>query len=223
MDQDFDRYGDYNEVDEPPKKRSFALIAIRVLTVLLVVTVVGVLVFRMILSAYYPANIKGLVYTDALNAYVAENGTFTAKTQKLRASYDDPKFGNFFADHLIVLPEVGELQLSLRYNVAAMNDIADRYKTDLPDPDDPALLTFRLTDNYGKDYGTPVFTDTGSAFMYRYRKLVFDGIDFDGKGGNAPEWIRLEIFVAGQTKPYSYIAVYENNADYNTFEDYTDR
>ena len=55
--------------------------------------------------------------------------------------------------------------------------------------------------------------------MYRYFKLAFDGVDFDPEE-NAPEWIRLEIFFEGQSEPFSYILVYENNEDYNIFRDY---
>ena len=59
--------------------------------------------------------------------------------------------------------------------------------------------------------------------MYRYYKLVFDGIDLTAVGEDKIEWIRLEVFVKGQKdekKPYSMIAVYENNEAYSTFSEY---
>ena len=44
-------------------------------------------------------------------------------------------------------------------------------------------------------------------------------MDFDPEE-NAAEWIRLEILFEGQTEPFSYLLVYENNVDNNTFTDY---
>ena len=56
--------------------------------------------------------------------------------------------------------------------------------------------------------------------MYRYYKLVFDGIDF-GEDKDKIEWIRLEIFVKGQDgqAPFAMIPIYENNDGYSSFKE----
>ena len=59
--------------------------------------------------------------------------------------------------------------------------------------------------------------------MYRYCKLVFDGIDFDGEDvGEAIEWIRLEVFIDGVKDGHPFmIPIYENNEGYSKFEEYS--
>jgi hypothetical protein len=59
--------------------------------------------------------------------------------------------------------------------------------------------------------------------MYRYIRLVFDGVRFDpNEKGEYPEWIRLEINPKGYEaeSAYSMIVVYENNSRLSTFSEY---
>ena len=60
--------------------------------------------------------------------------------------------------------------------------------------------------------------------MYTYYKLAFSGVEVDTTeaGRNKPGWIRLDIFVDGQTQneAFSSIYIYENNDRYNIFSDY---
>jgi hypothetical protein len=58
--------------------------------------------------------------------------------------------------------------------------------------------------------------------MYKYYKLVFDGVPLTLEGEDKIGWIRLEIFVKGQKgdKPYAMIPIYENSSDYSKFTDY---
>ena len=236
---DMERYGDYNEVDEPPKKSKVGLV-IKILAILVVVAVVGTLGFRMFTFNYYPDSMKRLYFTDSLTAFYNEkNGSIGARTQELRAAYDDPDAGNFFCSNLIVIPELGQLQISLRYNVSLMSALTADEDVDLtdPSPDDPSLFTFRLyksgDSKVESDHlvGELVACERDSFLMYRYYKLVFDGIDFgsveyDGEGNvtsdDEIDWIRLEVFVKGYKKdePYSRIAIYENHAEYSKFSDY---
>ena len=57
--------------------------------------------------------------------------------------------------------------------------------------------------------------------MYRYYKLAFDSIYF-GEGDDKIEWIRLEVFVKGQSEatPFAMIPIYEDNADFYYFSEY---
>ncbi len=224
--EDMERYGDYDDYEfDAPKSKNPVLILMKVLIALVCLSVVGVLVFRMIFFNYYPDSMKNIYFTDGLISYYEETaGDIGAETQELRAPYDDPDRASFFCDNLIVIRGAGELQLSVRFNSSAMEDFlaASDYKKLLPS--DPELLTFRLQDNYGNIYENLVYSEYDSKLMYHYYKLAFDGIEFFDLGdGTYPEWIRLEVFIKGQkdmSKPFSMVAVYENNENYARFEPY---
>ena len=227
---DMERYGDYNEVDEPPSRRGGALLLIiKIMAIVAVAALIGVLGFRIVLFNYYPGAMKALYFTDGLTDYYNEtDGNIGALTQKLRAPYDDADKGNFFADNLIVIKGAGELQLSLRFNVSAIENMEKELELSDLSADDPDLLSFRLymsgeseieADHLiGRLASEPI---TDSLLMYRYYKLCFTDIDFGG-GENKIEWIRLEVFVKGQTdaEPFAKIAIYEDNVGYSSFEEY---
>ncbi len=223
--EDMERYGDYNDYEEDsPKSKSPALIFIKMLTALVCLLVVGVIVFRMIFFSYYPDGMKNIYFTDSLLAYYEEtDGKINAETQELRAPYDDPDLANFFCDNLIVVKDAGELQISVRFNSSAVEEMLKASTYDELSPSDPELLTFRIVDNYGYTYEAP-YAKYDSKLMYHYYKLAFSGVEFRDHGdGTYPEWIRLEIFIKGQkdtSKPFSMIPVYENNEIYSRFQSY---
>ena len=221
---DFERYGDYTEYeDDIPKKRTVPIM--RVLKILIGVICVGVIsifAFRLILFNIYPDKIENIYFTDNLISYYEKtDGNIGAKTQELRSPYDDPDYANFFCDNLIVIDGAGELQVSLRYNNSAIENIKTKLELDSFDTNSDKLFTFRLCDNYGRYY-YPTYIDTDDMMMYHYYKLCFDKIPFNVEGEEYPEWIRLEVFVEGQKSkdPFSMIAVYENNENFSKFEDY---
>ena len=222
--EDLERYGDDNDLDEEElgegKKSAFGLF-FKILVAVCCIFVVGVLGYRIFLSEYTPATMKNIAYTDTVREhYLATDGKLGAKTQKLRFSYDNEDRGTFFAEGLIVIPDIDHLQITLRYNVSTLPVLEQTYGiSGLSERDAKEFLSFRLYDNYDRVYDALVYEETDEMAMYRYFKLAFDGVDFDPEE-NAPEWIRLEIFFEGQSEPFSYILVYENNEDYNIFRDY---
>ncbi len=224
--EDFERYGDYNEIDESPvKKKNVVLIILKLVTALCCLGVVGILGFRMILFNNYPDSIKNIYFNETLTEYYEKtDGDIGAKTQKLRAKYDDPDKGQFFCDNLIVIEGADQIQISVRYNASNLEDIQRELKLeDALDGMDPEIFSFRLCDNYGTVYGELTQAAFESRLMYRYQKLVFDGVELgENEKGEYPEWIRLEIFVKGQSseKPYAMVAIYENNEEFNIFTDY---
>ena len=222
--EDLDRYGDDNDLDPSEtleeKKSGFGLF-FKILVGVFCVLVAFVLGYRIFLSEYTPKEMKNLAYTDSVIEYYQKtNGNLGAKTQKIRFSYDDEDRGTFFAENLIVIPEIDHLQITLRYNLSTLPVLEETYKTEgLSNRDAKEFLSFRLYDNYDRVYDAIVYEETGEMAMYRYFKLAFDGVDFDSEE-NPPEWIRLEILFEGQSEPFSYILIYENNVDYNQFQDY---
>lgn len=218
---DYERYGDYNNIeDDEPRSKSPVMLILKILTAAVCITVVGILAFRLIVFNKYPEEVSGLYFNGALREYYGERGEdMDIKTQKLRYVYDDPEVGNFFCDYLYVIEDIDQLQITVRYNTSTVTRISEELGVEL-DADDFSIFEYRLADNYGKEQGRLVDTVTESQAMYRYVKLVFEGVSFSPDGGEAPEWIRLETTVRGTENAYTYNLIYENHADYNTFEKY---
>ena len=217
---DYELYGDYNEVDEAPEKRGVGFV-IKLVAIILCFTVVAFIGFRLFTFNYYPKSVKRLHFTPELTAYYnATDGDIGALTQSLRAPYDDEREGNFFCDNLIVIKGAGEIQLSLRYN----SSLPDRLGVDF-DYDD---ITFTLRasggaeDATGYEAGRLLDAELSVCrwdefMMYRYAKLVFDGIDFSSD----IEWIRLDIEIDGVERDEPFmVCIYEDNAAFSRFSDY---
>ena len=224
---DMERYGDYNEIDEPPAKRGAVGTVLKVLLALLCVTVVGIIGFRIATFNYYPKEMKELYVNDALEEHYKENGGITATTQKIRYPYDDADKGRFFSDYLIVVREAGQLQITLRYNKALIEDLEKEYGVTLSGED---IFEFRLArdprvNTEGEVISEPVGTlsvcESDEFLMYRYYKLVFDGVDFGSESEPEVEWLRVEVLIRGveMEEPF-LLLIYENHGDYSQFSDY---
>ena len=114
--EDLERYGDDNDLDEEElgegKKSAFGIF-FKILVAVCCIFVVGVLGYRIFLSEYTPAAMKNIAYTDTVREhYLATGGNLGAKTQKLRFSYDDEDRGTFFAEGLIIIPDINHLQIT---------------------------------------------------------------------------------------------------------------
>ncbi len=225
--EDMERYSDYNDYeDDEPRKKSRVGLVFKILIGLVCLSVVGVLAFRLIIFNHYPDSMKNLYFNDKLAAFYNEReGDIGALTQNLRAEYDDPDDGNFFADHLIVIPEINQLQIALRYNVSLMDAIKEDYGIELSG-DNKEFFDFKLSViPLSKNDGTAIATgtlsvvETDKMLMYRYYKLVFDDVDFS-LPGEEEIWIRLEITIRGvkMEKPYM-ILIYEDT-ELCEFEEY---
>jgi hypothetical protein len=250
---DYERYGDYNEIDEDPSKKAKIILRIlKIATLLVCAAVVGFLGFRLIVFNTYPEEITKLYFDEALSAYYDEtNGDIGAKTQGLRFPYDDENLGNFFCDYMVIIDGVDQLQVTLRYNKSTVGRInkaisAENLKREeinlepLPLLSDTAdnLFTFRLTDGKGLYFEGKSVKHT-SKLMYRYDRLVFEGVDLPLPDGSYPEGLMVEIslnvpelegvhFITLKDSPNGdvfadgvfQILVYENNEKYNSFKDY---
>ncbi len=227
---DYELYGDYNEIEEPPSKSPLSII-FKVLIFALCIFVIGFFTFRIIIFNSYPESVTNIYFTEELKEhYNKTNGNIGALTQELLNSsnygYDDSKDGNFFAKHFIYIPATEELQITLRYNTSLMKSIEDNFGITL-DPDSENNFTFRLVGVRASDEveeNTPdaeigqVFDCELKAevydksFMYRFIKLSFDGIDLKEDTEDAVDWLRLEIFVNGaeQKEPYMILIYYNN-------------
>ncbi len=233
---DFERYGDYNEVDEAPSQNK-TLKIIKFVAIFLCFFVAAALLFRVFTFNYYPKDMKTLYFNDTLTAYYnATGGDIGAESQTWRNyGYDDPDEGNFFCSNLVVIREAGQLQVTVRYNTSLMAKLGQRHGIDTPSPDDTSIYSFSLAGlrasdeiaDGSEDAAKPVdatvtVARTNAFLMYRYVRLVFDGIDFGStEAGDNLEWLRLEINVSGNKEysPYK-ILIYQNNEGYSKFEEY---
>ncbi len=224
--EDIERYGDYDNIeDEASGGSSIVLKLLKALVILVCLFVVGILAFRVILFYYYPSSMKEIYFNDTLTEHYNEKGGEVAYlTQTLRAPYDDPDTGSFFADNLIVIEDAGQLQLSVRYNKSVFDMIYKEYGVEI-DPSTEGLLSFRLERvPFGEgavlyEVGDLSHEEEDKLLMYTYHKLVFDGIEFTEEGEH--DWLRLVITVNGhdEIKPF-YILVYEKTDTYDKFEEY---
>ena len=224
---DMERYGDYTEYeDDIPKSKSKVALTLKILIALVCFSVIGVLVFRMFLFSYYPENMKTLYFNDKLTAlYNEKGGDIDVKTQDLRAVYDDPDVAIFICDNLFVISEAEQLQITVRMNKSALDDIEKELSLTGLDPAAEGFLSFKLA-CYSDEIGGEAYIDGVSVsivayeakLMYHYYKLVCDGVKLGGI--NEPGWIRLDAFIAGSDEKFRGVYIYENNESYSVFKDY---
>lgn len=216
---DYERYGDYNDIEEDrPRSKSPVMLVLKILVAVVCVGVVGLIAFRLVLFNRYPDSAKDLYFNSVLEShYTEKNGEISVKTQSLRAPYDDPDVASFFCDHLYVIEDADQLQITVRYNTATVRNMSEQLGRELS-ADNKELFTYRLVDNYGRVYGEYEIAAFEKQMMYRYVKLVFDSVDFAPEGAEAPEWIRIEILLEGKEEAYM-VPVYENHEKYSKFDE----
>ncbi len=236
--EDMERYGDYNEIDTPPG-RGGKLLVLKIIAGLVCLSVVGLLIFRIVMANYYPDFAKEIYFDSTLVAYYNERGgDIGALTQNIRSEYDDPDEGNIFCDHLIVIRGAGQLQIAVKFNKSVEENITKKLGFS-PDTLSGTAFTFRLVrDNPAAEkadefdprcvLGTLSVKKFDTGMQYGYYKLAFNGVDFDGEafGGAAPSWIRLETFIDDGTgecrsgNAFTHNLIYENHEAYNAFDAY---
>ena len=227
--EDLERYGDYNDTDDDiPRRKSPVGLVLKILVGVICISVAGILAFRLMLFNSYPDSIENIYFNDALTAFYNENnGDIGAKTQDLRSPYDNPDEGNFFCDNLILIPGIDQLQVSVRFNLSLIENLEKKYGVKL-DAESENFLEFALVKNpidensEPREIGSLAYEYTDSKYMYKYYKLVFDGVDLGiDEGEESVKWIRLEIQVNGieSDEPFM-VLVYENNDVYSQLDDY---
>lgn len=190
--------------------------ALYALLILCLIALFAALFFRIFIAEHYPKDSVRIVFTDALTEYYKKTDDFKVYTQDLRTPYDSAKDGSFFADGLYLIPDAGNLQITLRYNQSSLETVAEKYKKTEPLTVSNELFSYKLTVSYNTDaQGTNFVSYDASymkesdAFMYHYTKLAFDGVSFEGAA-----WMRVDIYLAGEEECFGSVIVYESNFEY---------
>lgn len=234
--EDMERYGDYTEYeDDQPKKKGAFLSVLKIVTAVVCIAVLGVLLFRIVISGYYPNDMKRLYFNDTLTAYYEANGgEIGAKSLKVKAPYDDEKDGIFFAENLIIIDGADQIQFTVRINKHVYKELSEKYGFDVTSE----MIKFSLAKSYSGDEVNIVTmpnvkvekAKTDSFFMYECFKVVCDGVDWEFESDKT-EWLVLEIYIDGvdhlmtdangelKNPPYR-ILLYRNMDDYIRLKDY---
>ena len=68
--EDFERYGDYDDIeDDYGGKKSPIVIILKILVAVVIISVVAILAFRLVLFNIYPDSMKNIYFNDKLEAY----------------------------------------------------------------------------------------------------------------------------------------------------------
>ena len=203
--EDYERYGDYNDVGDDGKYGRPRPI-LRLLKILVTVTLFlfcGFLAFRLIVAEYYPRDLRGLRSTPALTAYAKTNDLHPEK-MKIRVPYDDNVRASFIADNLVIERGAGAVQFTLRLSRDTMTRLSEALGEDVGKKPDESYFTVTLYDDLGNRY-EPTDQLGRSYLWYRAVKYCFDGVDFAGVG-----WIRADVYLSsdpGAAEPYASIPV----------------
>ncbi len=159
-------------------KNIFKLIA-----VLIIITVYTLLLGRM-----YLAKDRGVMnkYSPTDNYLANADSAPELLTQNLTYTMDEA--GYYRVSNLVFIPEIGELQINVRYNNSTLDALSEHYE-DVSYSGEP--FTYELTDNNGNTYAPSAYIAT-SNLIYNFRKLVFDNVNFE-----AAERLYLDVKYVG--------------------------
>ncbi len=173
----------------------------------------------------YPAEMKRTVGNQVLAEYYEQNKKVPpAFTHEPIDSFD--YVGNIQAKHLTYIPEIDQVQISVRYGTVAFENIADKYEL----PQIPTLgcsdITFRLRamklsdaafsnednnvdegDILEEEYIDPTDSVDMISGRHEYRRFVFDSVDL-GKYN----CLYLEMYYADDEEAFTNIIIYHSDA-----------
>ena len=149
---DYERYGDYNDIeeDELGQKRPI-LRLVKILVSLTLFLFCGFLVFRMLVAEYYPREMRKLTMTPGLTAY-SETHDLDPEKLKIRVPYDDNVRASFIADNLVIERQAGAVQFTLRLSRDTMARLSETTGTDVGREPDETFFVVTLYDDLGNRY-----------------------------------------------------------------------
>lgn len=166
--------------------------------IIFLVIVIGALIVRMFISSDKTTFDDFAVSEDSLAAY-AESGALTVKTLAQKDKFSGA--GYFAAYSLFYVEETGEIQVTVRYNVSAVDYtgveseedfefvlLKKENAQDLSVSTDGEKKEHDLFTWYDGDYYYPESVEEKSKYgLYRFEKLTFKGVKLDEGGIDASE------------------------------------
>ncbi len=173
----------------------------------------------------YPSEVKQTVKNETLHAYFEQNGKAPdAFTHDPIDSFDYE--GNLQAKHLTFIPDIDQVQISVRYGTVAFENIADKYEL----PYIPALgngdVRFRLramtladgafsnddSNITEEEIIDEAYFDQSASYdlvsgRHQYHRFVYDGVDLDKYN-----CLYLDMYYAENEKPFTSIIIYHSDA-----------
>ena len=201
---DYERYGDYNEIDEDRVGRKRPVL--RLLKILVTVALFlfsGFLVFRLLVAEYYPRELRAFRMTPAVTEY-AETHDLTPEKMKIRVPYDDNVRASFIADNLVIERAAGAVQFTLRLSRDTMARLSETTGEDVGKKPDENYFVVTLYDDLGNRYEKTEQIGR-TVLWYRAVKYCFDGVDFAGVS-----WIRADVYLVSDpdaAEPYASVPV----------------
>ena len=216
-----EQYGHIEDVYSGEKKKRGPIgWILRIFLLIIIVGVCGLILFRIWTQETYPSAMEEVYFNQTLRAhYDATGGDMDIYTQKIRIPYDDSDDGNFFSHALFLIPKAEQLQITVRYNSSSVRNLREEYGQDLL-PDDSAFI-YKLVASDGQIYSLSE-EKQAERFMYRYRKLIFDGVKFplpheceivtDAAGNQSGSfYFTLNIYIEGIEEPIARLPIYETH------------
>ncbi|MCI8388294.1 MAG: hypothetical protein HFE63_07525 [Clostridiales bacterium] len=147
----------------------------KIVGILIIVAVYAIIFLRLNLKSV-PKSFREFVWTDEAMAAYQNDPDFEIITQEPADKYDAN--GYYEISDIMLCSAANEVQLTLRYNSrSTINTLMDKYGlTERPVGE---VFVYQLRDQDGNIYSSYRFAATSKP-MSEFRRLVFDGIDFDG-------------------------------------------
>lgn len=201
---DYERYGDYNEIDGDPAGRKRPILRLlKILVSIALFLFTGFLIFRLIVAEYYPRELRTFRMTPALTEY-AETHDLNPEKLKIRVPYDDNVRASFIADNLVIEREAGAVQFTLRLSRDTMMRLGETLGEDLGKKPDETFFIVTLYDDLGNRYEKTEQIGR-TVLWYRAVKYCFDGVEFAGVS-----WIRADVRLVSapdSAEPYASVPV----------------
>ena len=184
----------------------YSKIAVKSLFVLLILFVYVLLFVRMCSVDDIPDEFRNIYVNDALaDVYASENGDEKFIYQALtKYNTDKDTYGFFSTANVLLVPEAGQVQIIIKYNVSTLESVAEKYnlsvaidrnRTDTFEyslvvksalepiversEEDSETVDYNDESNYKLERIYPVKTEFLTAGRYNYVRCVFEGVDIN--------------------------------------------
>lgn len=182
----------------------------KLLGLLVILTVVLLMSFRIYTVNHYPPAAEGLIATDALKVAYAD-GDLDVVTWEPRTPYDNNQKSKFFSHQPIYVSTTQTLIVTLRYNNSLLPLMAEEFGFEVTSGASLPLEVSLFADGHARLYPT-TFTFSTAFGLYSYRRYVFEGVSTDMLDG-----LYIDVYYADNAdhsvSPYTSLELREANRE----------